>query len=482
MNLSRTNVYVFFLLFLSLGCQQAAQTEQPTATEALSPLEAYVHAPDSAFEYQVVDEIKEEGYTLYVIRMVSQRWLTTEEVEDPVWWHWLTVVVPDEAKTNKALLWIGGGSHKTKQPDKADDMHLQLALGTQSVVANLHNIPNQPTVFKNDDFGPRKEDELISFGWRQFLEGGAKVEDAEWLARFPMTKAAVRAMDVISAITDERTPARIEEFVVAGASKRGWTAWTTGIVDDRVVAIAPVVIDMLNVIPSFEHHWRAYGRWADAVGNYQSEGIMEWQDSEEYKRLTELTEPYSFRDKMTMPKLILNATGDQFFLPDSWQFYWEGLTGEKHLRYVPNSEHSMKETDAVESLFAFHQMIVEGQDRPDFSWEAADGMISIQTMEAFQPIEVTLWQATNLESRNFQVDEIGRSYEATSIPVSEDGKYEVRIDPPAEGWTAAFVELTFAGVEDVPLKLSTGVLVTPDTYPFESYQSADPRGTRAQME
>jgi PhoPQ-activated pathogenicity-related protein len=60
-------------------------------------------------------------------------------------------------------------------------------------------------------------------------------------------------------------------------------------------------------------------------GDYESEGIMEWQNSQEYPRLAALTEPYSFREKLTMPKLLLNATGDQFFLPDSWQFYWDGL-------------------------------------------------------------------------------------------------------------------------------------------------------------
>ena len=38
-----------------------------------------------------------------------------------------------------------------------------------------------------------------------------------------------------------------------------------------------------------------------------------------------------------MPKFMLNASGDQFFLPDSSQFYFDDLRGEKHLRYVPNT-------------------------------------------------------------------------------------------------------------------------------------------------
>ena len=53
--------------------------------------------------------------------------------------------------------------------------------------------------------------------------------------------------------------------MVTGGSKRGWTTWTTAAVDKRVVAITPMVIDMLNIDPSFEHHYRVYGFWAPAV-------------------------------------------------------------------------------------------------------------------------------------------------------------------------------------------------------------------------
>ena len=472
-------LHLFLGFFLFTGCKPSSEQERDFVDEktVLSPLEAYVQTEDDVFEYQLVDEVKGEGFTFYVLRMVSQKWLTTAEVEDPVWWHWLTIIIPEGAKSNKGMLFISGGSHSTKQPKKPKDMLLQLALGAQGVVIGLHNIPNQPTVFSGDDYGPRVEDELIAYGWRKFLEGGAKMEDAEWLARFPMTKAAVRAMDVVSQFTADSLTVKIDEFVVAGGSKRGWTTWTTAAVDDRVVAIAPIVIDLLNLVPSFNHHWRAYGRWAEAVGNYEAEGIMEWQNSVEYERLLTLTEPYSFREKLTMPKLLLNGTGDQFFLPDSWQFYWDGLSGEKHLRYVPNSEHSMRDTDATETLGAFFQMILADRPRPDFDWEMRDGAIHIQTQEGYQPKVITLWQAHNPNTRNFQVAEIGRVYEATDIPLSPDGSYKIPINEPTEGWKASFVELTFAGVGEIPLKLSTGVFVTPDTYPFEDFISEDPQGT-----
>ena len=79
-----------------------------------------------------------------------------------------------------------------------------------------------------------------------------------------MTKAAVRAMDTITSFAASKNGGAhtVNRFVVAGASKRGWTTWTTAAVDPRVVAIVPMVIDALHVVPSFQHHYRVYGFWA----------------------------------------------------------------------------------------------------------------------------------------------------------------------------------------------------------------------------
>lgn len=443
-----------------------------------SDLAKYVYTPDDAFSYEVVNTLPGDGYTTYIVKMVSQVWLDKSVVKRPEWWHWVTIVVPESVKSNTGLLLISGGSHKSDQPEKPDDVLVKLAQASNSIVSKIHNVPNQPTEFVGDDYGPRVEDEIISYGWRQFLEKGADSKDAHWLARFPMTKAAVRAMDVITEVTSsDKINNPVNEFVVTGASKRGWTTWTTGAVDERVVAIAPIVIDLLNMVPSFKHHWRAYGRWADAIHDYEYEGIMEWQNSEEYHQLTLQTEPYSFLNDLKIPKLLLWASGDQFFLPDSWQFYWDDLKGEKHLRYVPNSEHSMKETDVVETLAAFFQMIVAQKERPDFDWEVKNGEIHIQTNKEFIPESITLWEAHNPNGRNFQVTEIGRAYEPSNIPISADGKYTIKIDQPEEGYSAFFAELKFPGLGSVPLKLSTGIVVTPDTYPYPPYESEDPMGT-----
>ena len=115
---------------------------------------------------------------------------------------------------------------------------------------------------------------------------------------------------------------------------------------------------MLNVSDSFKHHYSVYGAYSLAVIDYVTSGVVNWIDTPEWDELMDMVEPYEYRDRLTLPKYILNSTGDEFFLPDSWQFYWDDLVGEKHLRYVPNSNHSMADTDVIDSLDSWYHSVV----------------------------------------------------------------------------------------------------------------------------
>ena len=197
--------------------------------------------------------------------MTSQRWLTEQEVERPLWTHWITVVRPAEGDERRRRCCSSAAAATNGQPPARPPAWLvDAARETGTVTAELRLVPNQPVIFKDDPARkPRSEDDFIAYTWDKFLRTG----DEKWPARLPMTKSAVRAMDAITAFaaTPEGGGQPVARFVVSGASKRGWTTWTTAAVGPRVIAIAPAVIDMLNVEPSFVHHWRAYGAWSDAV-------------------------------------------------------------------------------------------------------------------------------------------------------------------------------------------------------------------------
>ena len=437
----------------------------PLQARRQTALDQYVQAPDPHYKWEVVRTDSDPEFTATIIELTSQAWRSEKEVDRPVWKHWLTVVRPKEVKHSTGMLFITGGANDGKPAGKVDSMMSGIAVSTNSIVAQLRMVPNQPLVFGGDG-KKRVEDDLIAYTWDKYLRGG----DDHWPARLPMTKSAVRAMDAVAEFT--ATPAGggrgIDRFVVAGASKRGWTTWTTAAVDRRVVAIIPIVIDLLNVEKSFDHHYRVYGFFAPAVKDYEKMGIMDWQGTPRYRELMKIVEPYEYRDRLTMPKFIVNAAGDQFFLPDSSQFYFDDLKGEKYLRYVPNADHSMRKSDAEESITAYYDAILNRRKRPEFSWKVTgDGGIEVRTKD--KPSAVKLWQATNPDARDFRLETIGPAYKGEDLKAN-NGTYAARVPKPEKGWTAFFVEVTYPAEGKYPLKFTTGVRVTPDTLPHGPYR------------
>jgi PhoPQ-activated pathogenicity-related protein len=434
------------------------------ALAAETALDRYIAKPDPSYEYHLVNSSDLPGGKLFVVEMTSQTWRTTNEVDRVQWKHWLIITKPDEVKWDKALLFISGGGNDSPAPTTPDGNLARIAAETHSVVVELKDVPNQPLTFAGETTS-RHEDAFIAYTWDKFLRTG----DETWPARLPMTKAAVRAMDAIQDFckSDAFGKITINNFVVAGGSKRGWTTWTTAAVDKRVIGIIPIVIDLLNIVPSFKHHYQAYGFWAPAVQDYVDMGIMDWMDTPQYKALMKIEEPYEYRDRLTMPKFLVNAADDQFFLPDSSQFYFNDLPGVKYIRYVPNADHSLKGSDAPKSLFVYYQAMLDGGKLPAFSWKT-EGTDTLVVNSADQPQKVLLWKATNPKARDFRLETVGK--EAwTSSPLNGSGagdlSYSAKVDAPPEGWTAFFIELSYPGRGGVPFKFTTQVRVVPDKLP-----------------
>jgi PhoPQ-activated pathogenicity-related protein len=424
-------------------------------------LDHYVAAPDSTYAYKLVNTIKSPGQTTYILELTSQTWLTEKEVDRPVWKHWLTIVRPDQIKSTKALMVIAGGANDRPAPKSANVALIAASAATGSVAAEVRMIPNQPLTFTGDR--PRSEDAFIAYTWDKFVRTG----DERWPARLPMTKAVVRAMDAVTSFCAEADggQVKIDGFVVTGGSKRGWTTWTTAAVDKRVIAIIPIVIDTLNLEPAAKHHFEAYGFWAPAIKDYSDMHLSEWAGTPQNHALLKIEDPYEYRQRLTMPKFIVNASGDQYFLPDNSQFYFDALPGPKYLRYVPNADHSLRNSDAPQSVLGFYQAILAGSPLPKFSWTfEKDG--AIQVTAADHPTEVKLWQATNPKARDFRLVSIGAVWKSTPLELDPNGHYIARVPAPPAGYTAFFVELTFPGAT-LPFKFTTPVRILPDTLPFK---------------
>jgi PhoPQ-activated pathogenicity-related protein len=426
-----------------------------------TPLDDYIAKPDPTYSWKLVETIPGDGYTTFIVDLKSQTWRSPPEVDRAVWQHWLVVVKPAEVRQDTAYLRIGGGSNGKAAPRQPSPSLVQLAANTHTVVAELGQVPNQPLVFNNDG-EQRVEDNLIAYGHVKFMDTG----DPTWLPRLPMVKSAVRAMDAVTELLASPAGGKtaVKKFVVAGGSKRGWTTWLTGAVDPRVTAIVPIVIDVINVRPCKINHYSSYGFWAPAVGDYTRHKIHERLDTPQYADLLRIVDPYSYRERLTMPKFIVNSTGDQYFPPDSSKFYFDGLQGPKYLRYVPNTKHNLEGSDALESISAFYQAVLKGAPLPRYSWKVQpDGSIRVETTD--RPREVNLWQATDPKARDFRLDSIGKAYQSSRLESESEGVWVARVTPPKAGWTAFFVELVFDSGEKAPYKFTTQVHIVPNVLP-----------------
>jgi PhoPQ-activated pathogenicity-related protein len=448
----------------------AAGADPPTVNGPKTPLDEYVAKPDPTFEWKVVKTIPGDGVTTFVVDLTSQTWRKVPEVDRTAWKHWLVVVKPTEVKHPTAFLNIGGGRNGSPSPDGANPQSVAMAKATNSVVAELKMVPNQPLVL-NGDGKPRSEDDLLAEGWVKYMDTG----DPTWVVRFPMVKSAVRAMDAVTALlaSEQGWKVDVKTFVVAGGSKRGWTTWLTGAVDRRVVAVVPIVIDVVNVTACSVNHFCAYGFWAPAVGDYTRHKIFERSGTPEHAALMRIEDPYYYRDRLTMPKYVVNAAGDQYFPPDSSKFYFGDLVGPKYLRYVPNADHSLRGSDAQDSILAFYTAILNKAAMPKFTWDMGkDGSIRVKTED--KPRAVTLWQATNPKARDFRLEAIGKAYTSSTLDPVEPGVYVAKVPKPDSGWTAFFVELTFDSGGTVPFKFTSQVGIVPDVLPHKIEEASKP--------
>lgn len=449
-----------FAVVLSLLAMHTHAIAQPPPATAL---EKYVYTPDPAYGFELDDTIAGAGYTAYILLMDSLRWRTSEQVNRTLWTHQIIVVVPDVVTSDTALLIINGGSNPQEPPD-GTLLSIAAAIATLSgsVLAAVSQIPNQPLVFP-DQPQALAEDALVAYSWDKAMDTG----DPGWAAYLPMTKASVRALDAVEDFVNNAVPDRqIDDFVVTGFSKRGATAWLVAAVDPRVRAVAPGVFDVLNIPVQIERHYQAYGFYAPAIDDYVNFDIVRRVRSPEGRFLERIVDPLSYRATLDLPKLLLNATGDQFFLPDAANFYAPKLPGETLIRQVPNTDHGFTNglLPALDSLLAWYATTLSESPRPAIRWTRTGELVNVTS----QPPATTasLWQATNNDTRDFRLESLGAAWTETVLAPSADGRYTLSLPAPvAGGYTGYLLVLGFAD-GSATQTYSTPVFVTPETLPF----------------
>ena len=133
---------MFIVLTVLLGFSGIAQTSTLRATDNLTALDEYVAAPDSSYTWELRETQNGKGWTGYVLYMASQTWLTADEVDRPLWEHWLVIVAPDEVVSTTGFMMIGGGSNKEGNMPKGGDANLRrCAKATKTIAPRYTRYP-----------------------------------------------------------------------------------------------------------------------------------------------------------------------------------------------------------------------------------------------------------------------------------------------------------------------------------------------------
>jgi PhoPQ-activated pathogenicity-related protein len=141
---------------------------------------------------------------------------------------------------------------------------------------------------------------------------------------------------------------------------------------------------------------QAWGAPSEEIRPYTDLGLDRILASPAGAQLRAIVDPYSYRAKLTVPKLVILATNDEYFPPDSANLYFDGLREPKHLLYLPNEPHSVEDYEpVVRSLRALHEASGGGEPLPRIEWEhrAADGALALclRTEPAARSLRV--WRA-----------------------------------------------------------------------------------------
>jgi PhoPQ-activated pathogenicity-related protein len=488
-------------------------SSQRCYTNLSEALGCYISIDDGVYKYQLAQEdVSTPGLTIRTYILNSQNWppFHDQDIATTTWQHRLVLYVPTTVSHNQALLYVTGGYNNDQEgkehftSPKEVLNYAQIASNNHAPVVVLEDVPNQYLLI---DGKPKKEDQILAFTYKKVMQDPYR--NAYLAGHLPMAKAIIKAMDAAQDIMQTEHNLSTESFIVAGASKRGWALWLAALSDERISAIIPMVVDILNVQANINHICGSYKNVCPpALRDYHAEGLDERFNSTEFADLMQIEDPFAYLPypqyaaRFSIPKYIINASGDDFYVPDSAKFYYHQLPGNNYVRYLPAAMHyfagnpisdaignNVTINNAINSYFYF---ILHNTDLPKVTWNFSPSSIHITS--SVVPSAIKLWVAHNENERDFRyltsytkwhlglktawlwlTQKLGikasvcdTCYEERLVTFNCESDKPCNIDVPLnqfdKGWQASFAELHY-NIDGQEFVITTTIGITPDTYP-----------------
>jgi PhoPQ-activated pathogenicity-related protein len=171
-----------------------------------------------------------------------------------------------------------------------------------------------------------------------------------------------------------------------------------------------------------------------------------------------MVDPFTYRERLTQPKYLINGTNDRYWTLDALDFYWNDLKGPKYLVELPNAGHGLENNRdwAINGLGAFFRHVTSSRPFPTLSWditanERGGMMLTIHATPA--PRSARLWTARS-ETRDF------RESRWESSPMSSGSTITGSVPPARAGHLALYGELEY-DIDEIPYHLTTTFIEAP---------------------
>ncbi len=397
-------------------------------------LDEFMARPEPAYAWREVKRGAGPASTVS-LEVVSQTWRGRD------WKHRLNIYRPRKSEITGAALVLVMGF-----PTPFDALFGQLGAEAAGMpCAVLNDVPNQP-------LDGQIEDGLLADSLQRMFQ----TNDASQCLIFPMAKAIVKSMDAVQSWSATEPGGVFTKFVLIAPSKRGWAAWLAAAEDKRIRGLVPLSYNNVRAERQIPNQLTQWGEMSEYLRDYTARGLTQQITSPVGAAVMAATDPWIFRERYTMPKLIVDATNNGYWTLDAFDAYGPSLPGTTDLLYVANAGHYMEEAfpRIFGTISAWSHRVVSGPPLPVVGADLGSGPGRRQLLVR-GPAPARLWFAFS-KSQDFRA----ATWESRELKGDFKGSLTLPVPPAEAPWGAAFAEWEFLGGKQLLRLTSAPVMWT----------------------